>query len=101
MTENGKPDGPRAQGNGQGELLTFPCRIDIKAVGRHSTRFNALVHSIVSRHVETSKLVATRSRLSSGGKYLAVTLTIEAASRAQLDDIYRDLSGCDEVLVAL
>ena len=32
---------------------------------------------------------------------LAVTLTISAGSRAQLDDIYRDLTGCKEVLIAL
>ncbi len=93
-----KPNGNGAAAN---ELLSFPCRVHIKALGRHTTRFQALVHNIVSRHITADALVASSTRLSSGGKYLAVTLTITAGSRAQLDDIYRDLTRCKEVLIAL
>jgi putative lipoic acid-binding regulatory protein len=46
------------------------------------------------------EIVVTR-RLSSGGKYLAVTATIIAESRAQLDDIYRDLNAQERVVMAL
>lgn len=81
--------------------LSFPARVYIKAVGMHSSRFEALVHSIVSKYIAPADLLATSTRTSRGGKYLAVTLTINATSRAQLDDIYRDLSGCKEVLIAL
>ena len=38
---------------------------------------------------------------SSSGNYLSVTVTIEAASKAQLDRIYQDLTDCEQVLVAL
>ena len=33
--------------------------------------------------------------------YLAITVTIQAASRAQLDAIYQDLTACKDVLMAL
>ncbi len=92
--------------NGQGaidtkDLLSYPARVYIKAVGHHSTRFEALVHSIVGKYIAPSDLLATSTRTSRGGKYLAVTLTINANSRDQLDDIYRDLSSCKDVLIAL
>jgi putative lipoic acid-binding regulatory protein len=40
-------------------------------------------------------------RESKGGKYLVVTLTINATSRAQLDEIYRTLSTHPMVKVVL
>lgn len=97
-------NGHSNESNGDGEdrvALHFPCRVHIKAVGRHNSRFEALVHSIVSRHIAPADLLATSSRVSRGGNYLAVTLTISAGSRNQLDSIYRDLTDCKEVLIAL
>jgi len=63
--------------------------------------FDALVVSIVRRHAPDILEGAVTSRPSAGGKYLAVTVTIEASSRAQLDAIYQDLVACEQVLVAL
>ena len=40
-------------------------------------------------------------RTSSGGKFVALTYTFEASSRAQLDTIYQDLTDSGVVLVAL
>ena len=40
-------------------------------------------------------------RTSSGGKYLSVTCTINATSRVQLDDLYRDLSSHPMVALVL
>jgi putative lipoic acid-binding regulatory protein len=81
--------------------LTFPCQIDIKAVGVHTPRFQAIVHAIVARHVAPTALVGISTRASRGGRYLAVTLTITATDRVQLDAIYHELSRCEDVLVAL
>jgi putative lipoic acid-binding regulatory protein len=47
----------------------------------------------------SGEMVTTNS--SSSGKYLSVTVTIEARSKAQLDRIYQDLTDCEQVLVAL
>ena len=36
-----------------------------------------------------------------GGKWISVTVVIEATSKAQLDAIYQDLTDCADVLMAL
>lgn len=99
MKPNGKGNGHDKQA--QPDLLSYPSRVHIKAIGKHSVRFEALVHSIVSKHISPDDLLASSSRESRGGKYLSVTLTITANSREQLDKIYRELSGCEDVLIAL
>ncbi len=83
------------------EVLSFPCRIDVKAVGHRSARFEAIVHQLVSRHIAPEDLLATTRRESRGGKYVAVTVTIQASSRDQLDAIYHALTDCQDVLIAL
>ena len=81
--------------------LQFPCSFPIKAMGLASDTFDALVVSIVRRHAPDIGEAAVTVRPSAGGKYLAVTVTIVATSRAQLDAIYHELVACEQVLVAL
>lgn len=82
-------------------LLKFPCEFPIKAMGPGHEGFEDLVAGIVRRHAPNLGENAVTTRPSKGGKYLAVTVTIRAESRAQLDAIYQDLTACPEVLVAL
>lgn len=82
-------------------LLEFPCAFPIKAVGRADGDFEALVVEIVSRHVPALDRNTVMVRGSRGGKWVSVTLTIEAASKAQLDAIYRDLTAQARVVWAL
>jgi len=70
-------------------------------MGNASDDFDAVVVSIVRRHAPNLSEGAVKTRASAGGKYLAVTVTIEATSRAQLDAIYQDLVACERVLMAL
>ena len=56
---------------------------------------------IVRRHVPDLPEDASRTRLSSGGKYLAVTVTFVAESREQLDALYRELSAHPRVVMLL
>lgn len=81
--------------------LQFPCRFPIKAMGRADGDIEAVVIEIVARHAPGFDATAVRRRRSSGGKWLAVTVTIEAESRAQLDAIYQDLTAHDSVVWAL
>ncbi len=80
--------------------LKFPCSFPIKAMGRTDTNIGAVVVTIIRKHVGDLGEGATHERLSRGGKYTSVTVTIRATSRAQLDAIYQDLSDCDDVLMA-
>ena len=93
---------PPDNGSDQQEtLLEFPCTFPVKAMGRNEDGFEALVTKIVLSHAEMSAAKAVTTNLSSSGKYLSVTITIEAISKAQLDRIYQDLTDCEQVLVAL
>lgn len=82
-------------------LLEFPCKFPIKAMGRALDNFDALVIGIIRKHVPEFSDAIVRSRLSRGGQYVSVTVTIQATSREQLDRIYMDLTANEQVLVAL
>lgn len=85
----------------QDTLFEFPCRFSVKAMGLATEDFDLLVVEIVNRHVSNLGEGAVTVRPSRGGKYLSVTVTFEARSKAQLDAIYQDLSADDRVLVSL
>lgn len=82
-------------------LFDFPCSFPVKAMGRDSDDFEATVVSIVRRHVPDLGEGAVTLQPSRGGRFVSVTVTITATSRAQLDAIYADLSDHDQVLMAL
>jgi putative lipoic acid-binding regulatory protein len=82
-------------------LLRFPCTFPIKAMGAADSEIEAVVVGIVNRHVPDLREGAVRSRPSSGGKWLAVTVEIEATSKAQLDAIYRELTAHELIVYAL
>jgi len=81
--------------------FSFPCDFPIKAMGKASGNFEVTVLEIVRRHAPDLTENAFKSRPSSNGKYLSVTVTIRAESRKQLDAIYIDLTACEHVLMAL
>lgn len=85
----------------QDTLLEFPCDFPIKAMGLADDRFEALVVSLVRKHAPDLGEGAVRSVDSKGGKYLSVTVIVRATSREQLDNIYRELTACEQVLMAL
>ena len=82
-------------------LLEFPCRFPIKVMGLADRNFDLLVVELVRRHVPDLSEGAVKSRLSREGKYVSITVTINAQSREQLDNIYLELTGNDRVLMAL
>ena len=81
--------------------LQFPCEFPIKAMGKSGCDLDLVVVEIVRRHVPDLSEGAVRSRASAQGKYVSVTVTVNATSRAQLDAIYQDLTDCQHVLMAL
>ncbi len=82
-------------------LLEFPCRFPVKAMGRDEDGFEALVTAMVLKHATLFEDEPVTTNLSSTGKYISVTVTIEALSRDQLDKIYYALTDCEQVLMAL
>ncbi|WP_296807482.1 DUF493 domain-containing protein [Thiocapsa sp.] len=79
-------------------VLVFPCRFPIKAMGLADEHFETLVIEIVSRHAKRPAAADVSARFSRGGKWVSVTLTIQAESRAQLDAIYCDLTAHESIV---
>ncbi len=82
-------------------LLEFPCSFPIKVMGRDQESFRSAAIELVTRHVGDIAGNAISTSLSRNGNFLSITITIEAQSQKQLDNIYNDLSSHEEVLVAL
>jgi putative lipoic acid-binding regulatory protein len=79
----------------------FPCAFPIKAIGRSSADFEAVVVAILRRHVVDFDEGGVVSRYSENGNYLSVTATFIAESREQLDAVYQELSSHQQVLMVL
>ena len=56
---------------------------------------------LVERHVGKVAEESVQTSKSRNGNFLSVTVTIDAESQEQLDNIYNDLSNHEEILVAL
>jgi putative lipoic acid-binding regulatory protein len=61
--------------------IEFPCAFPIKMMGRDTAKFRATARALIENHVGPVDEDAIRFN--------------------QLDDIYRDVSGHDDVLMAL
>ncbi len=81
--------------------IEFPCRFPIKAMGRDEFEFQAHVLQIISSHVDDIAPEDVTVRSSSKGKFLAVTVTIDAQSQEHLDRVYRNLTASERILYVL
>lgn len=82
-------------------LLEFPCDVPIKVFGRNEPVFRESALGIVRDHWENLACDRIAERLSRGGSYLSLTITVHAESRDQLDAVYRALTAHREVLMVL
>lgn len=82
-------------------LLEFPCDFPIKIMGEARDDFAQAVVAVVQAHAPDFEAASVEMRASGKGNYLAVTCTIRATSREQLDNLYRDLSSHPYVKVVL
>ena len=82
-------------------LFEFPCQFPIKIMGQASDVFEAEVVQIIRKHVPDLGENAIKRRESAKSNYAALTVTITAHSREQLDAIYMDLTASEHVIMAL
>ena len=81
--------------------LEFPTEFPIKVMGRRDGDLKTLTREIIERHAGPLADERVKVRTSSDGNFLALTYTVTAQSREQLDAIYRELTACTAVLMAL
>lgn len=70
-------------------------------MGRDTHEFHAAVAAILAEHVAPMESLNVTRQASSAGRFVSLTVSFTAESRAQLDALYRALSGDPHVLVAL
>jgi putative lipoic acid-binding regulatory protein len=70
-------------------------------MGRDTPVFRQTARTIVERHTGPLNDEAIRDALSGKGNFVSITITVNALSQEQLDDIYRDVSSHEDVLMAL
>ena len=81
--------------------IEFPCEFPIKMMGRDTPEFRVTARTLVENHVGPVAERSIRTNHSGKGNFVSVTITVTATSQQQLDDIYRDVSAHDDVLMAL
>jgi hypothetical protein len=82
-------------------VFEFPCDFPLKIMGRRSDDFRSIVLGIVQKHTGTIHPDKIEERPSKDGNYLSLTCTFEAQSREQLDNLYRELTSCERILIVL
>ncbi|MBL8513320.1 MAG: DUF493 domain-containing protein, partial [Betaproteobacteria bacterium] len=63
--------------------------------------FAQVVLGIVMKHAPDFDAATLEMRPSKNGNFISVTATVNAQSKQQLDDLYRELTSNPQVLMAL
>lgn len=81
--------------------ISFPCDFLIKVMGKRSPNFKAVVLQIVQTEFPTLNEQIFSERPSKDGTYIALSFTVPASDKAQLDRLYEKLTQAPEVIMAL
>lgn len=95
---NDNPTPPAAE---TPSLIIYPCEFPIKIMGVMQDGFADTIAALVSQFDPEFSAAKLEMRPSAKGNYLALTATVHATSRTQLDDLYRALSSHPMVKVVL
>jgi len=85
----------------QESLIQYPSDFPIKIMGATHEDFTRTMVELVKLHDPEFHEVRMETRPSAQGNYLAITVTVRATSREQLDDLYRALSSHPMVKIVL
>lgn len=73
-------------------LIEYPCAFPIKVMGLHVEGFAAVIAQVALQFDPGFDPATIEHRPSAKGNYLGLTITINATSREQLDELYRTLT---------
>jgi len=80
-------------------LIDYPCEFPLKVFGQQQAGFAQAVMEVVSKHDPEFAAASIEMRASKNARYISLTCTVQATSRAQLDAIYQEL--CDHPMVVM
>ncbi len=81
------------------ELWSFPCDFVFKAMTIAVDGIEDNVISAIQKHVPGD--YQAKLRLSSGGKYLSVTVNIYLTDKQQLENVYKEVHAVEGVKMLL
>ncbi|MEE4361866.1 MAG: DUF493 domain-containing protein [Pseudomonadales bacterium] len=81
--------------------IEFPCRYPIKVMGANDEDFVELVFDVHRRHAPAVTRADLSVRESRGGRWVAVTVVIEAEHPEQIEAIFTDLKATGRVELVL
>jgi putative lipoic acid-binding regulatory protein len=81
--------------------MDFPRIFPVKVMRANQDDFESLVLSIIQKHASVVEEEVAVSRLSRNGRFISLTVRVNAESQEQLDNIYRELSANERVLMML
>lgn len=82
-------------------LIRYPIDFPIKIMGAMQDAFVPTMIELVTQHDPTFHAGKMKMNPSAQGAYLALTATVHATSREQLDNLYRALTSHPMVKVVL
>lgn len=81
--------------------LQFPCEFPIKVMGKSECTLRNSIEVIVNTHVDIEHQIDIKERHSKGARFISITVTIQAQSRKQLDELYLAFNNHDDIMMVL
>ena len=82
-------------------LIEYPCAFPIKVMGPRVEGFADAMVAVALHFDPGFDVASVERRHSNGGRYESLTLTVNATSREQLDDLYRARTAHPMVRIVL
>ncbi len=82
-------------------LIEYPCDFPIKVFGQAQAGFAQAVMEVALRHDPGFNPATMQMRSSRQARYISLTCTVRAISRAQLDALYQELCDHPQVVMVL
>jgi putative lipoic acid-binding regulatory protein len=81
--------------------IAFPCDYPIKVLGRSADDLHEVILAVFERHAPGFDRTTVSARASSKGTFTAITITITATGREQLDALHQDLLATGRVQMVI
>jgi putative lipoic acid-binding regulatory protein len=81
--------------------MDFPRVFPVKVMGANEDDFESLVVEIIQKYAVVATEDGMSRHLSRNGRFVSITVRINAENQEQLDNIYRELSAHKRVLMML
>lgn len=101
MSDNENPSNEENTNEEHSSPIKFPCEFVIKVIGKSADDFQQRILALMQDTFPSIGQQNIKERPSKDNNYTALTITVYAESKAQLDAVYQALSDSPDVLMAL